>query len=104
MDNHIQEYPAQQAPVDLIDFPVSDAWRDHYAAQGLTYPSGRRPKVQRIDLGEIDRGIASLVDAVRQLTDDIRRMRPIERQDFGLVERPNGSRGSQSPVLCKVQE
>ena len=29
---------------DLIDFPVSDLWRDHYAAQGLTYPSGRYPK------------------------------------------------------------
>ena len=26
---------------DMIDFPVSDLWRDHYAAQGLTYPSGR---------------------------------------------------------------
>lgn len=29
---------------DLIDFPVSDVWRDHYAAQGLTYPSGRYPR------------------------------------------------------------
>jgi len=31
-----------QPPDDLIDFPVSDVWRDHYAAQGLTYPSGRK--------------------------------------------------------------
>ena len=29
---------------DMIDFPVSDVFRDHYAAQGLTYPSGRYPK------------------------------------------------------------
>ncbi len=29
---------------DMIDFPVSDLWRDHYAAQGLTYPSGRYSK------------------------------------------------------------
>lgn len=27
---------------DLIDFPVADCWRDHYAAQGMTYPSGLR--------------------------------------------------------------
>ncbi len=27
---------------DMIDFPVSDVWREHYAAQGLTYSSGRR--------------------------------------------------------------
>ena len=33
---------ASEAPFDYIDFPVSDTYRDHYAAQGLTYPSGRR--------------------------------------------------------------
>ncbi len=26
---------------DLIDFACSDTYRDHYAAQGLTYPAGR---------------------------------------------------------------
>ena len=26
---------------DYIDYRVSDLYRDHYAAQGLTYPSGR---------------------------------------------------------------
>lgn len=30
-----------QQPEDLIDFPVSDTFRDLYAAQQLTYPSGR---------------------------------------------------------------
>ena len=27
---------------DYIDFPVSALWREHYAAQGLTYDIGRR--------------------------------------------------------------
>ena len=31
---------------DYIDFPVADCWRDHYAAQGLTYPSGRKERPQ----------------------------------------------------------
>lgn len=30
---------------DMIDFPVSDVWRDQYAAQGLTYSAGRYPRV-----------------------------------------------------------
>jgi hypothetical protein len=34
-----------QPPDDLIDFPVSDVYRDHYAAQGLTSPSGRYGRV-----------------------------------------------------------
>ncbi len=29
---------------DMIDFRVSDVWRDHYAAQGLTYDAGRRDR------------------------------------------------------------
>jgi uncharacterized small protein (DUF1192 family) len=29
---------------DMIDFRVSDSYRDHYAAQGLTYPAGRRER------------------------------------------------------------
>lgn len=33
---------SQPSFVDLIDYPVSDLYRDHYAAQGLTYYSGRR--------------------------------------------------------------
>lgn len=28
---------------DMIDFRVSDVWREQYAAQGLTYPAGRYP-------------------------------------------------------------
>jgi hypothetical protein len=30
--------PKTQSHPDLIDFPVSDSFRNHYAAQGLTYP------------------------------------------------------------------
>lgn len=30
-----------QTPDDLIDFPVSDVYRDHYASQGLTFSAGR---------------------------------------------------------------
>jgi len=33
-----------QPPEDQIDFRCSDTFRDHYAAQGLTYPSGRFPR------------------------------------------------------------
>ena len=36
-----------QPPEDQIDYPVSDSFRDHYAAQGLTYPSGRFSRPQR---------------------------------------------------------
>lgn len=37
----------QETQTDLIDFPVSDSFRDHFARQGLTYFSGRRePKPQ----------------------------------------------------------
>jgi uncharacterized small protein (DUF1192 family) len=42
---------------DMIDFPVSDVWRDHYAAQGLTYPSGRypdRPKPKERGYSDLD--------------------------------------------------
>ncbi|WHZ16640.1 MAG: hypothetical protein OJF52_003490 [Nitrospira sp.] len=48
-----------QRPTDKIDFPTSDAWRDHYAAQGLTYPSpsaNRKPKLF----------VDQVVDAIRQ--------------------------------------
>jgi len=45
-----------QPPEDLIDFPVSDLYRDHLAAQGLTYPSGRYgcvPQLKRISHGSL---------------------------------------------------
>lgn len=45
----------RQYDEDLIDFPVSDLWRDHYAAQGLTYPSGRKPEQAATSHGYSDR-------------------------------------------------
>jgi hypothetical protein len=41
MQNHSTFIDGGQPPDDYIDFPVSDTFRDHYAAQGLTYSSGR---------------------------------------------------------------
>lgn len=40
---HVQVQP----PDDLIDFPVSDSFREHYAAQGLTYSSGPTYRPQK---------------------------------------------------------
>jgi hypothetical protein len=38
-----------QRPENLVDFPISDSYRDHYAAQGLTYPSGRCERVPQLN-------------------------------------------------------
>ncbi len=43
MSQHTTISEIPEPPFDFIDFPVSDSYRDHFAAQGLTYPSGRRP-------------------------------------------------------------
>ncbi len=43
MSQHTTISEIPEPPFDYIDFPVSDTYRDHFAAQGLTYPSGRRP-------------------------------------------------------------
>ena len=43
MSQHTTIPEVPEPPFDFIDFPVSDSYRDHFAAQGLTYPSGRKP-------------------------------------------------------------
>jgi len=43
MSQHTTISEIPEPPFDFIDFPVSDSFRDHFAAQGLTHPSGRRP-------------------------------------------------------------
>lgn len=43
---------------DMIDFRVSDSYRDHYAAQGLTYPAGRYERTPAIPQPE--RGYSDL--------------------------------------------
>jgi len=55
---------------DLIDFPVSDLWRDHYAAQGLTYPSGRYPKPAPTN-ADRDRELRDLKSLVQTLRDQL---------------------------------
>lgn len=52
---------------DLIDFPVSDLWREQYAAQGLTYPSGTYPKTSaaRQAQDEEIRGLKSMMQTLR---------------------------------------
>jgi hypothetical protein len=59
---------------DLIDFPVTDRWRDHYAAQGLTYPSGRYPKrtPQRDEQNQEIRELKSIVQILRDELAEIR--------------------------------
>jgi len=53
-----------QPPDDFIDFTVSDTFRDHYAAQNLTYPSGRKNRQleirQQIGFQKLDRTIKAL--------------------------------------------
>ncbi len=44
---------------DMIDVPVSDIFRDHYAAQGLTYPSGRYERNVAIEPAQ-ERGYSDL--------------------------------------------
>lgn len=52
---------------DLIDFPVSDIWRDYYYEQGLTtYPS---PNYR-----------SELVAAVDRLKDELKRLNDLFRQ------------------------
>ncbi len=43
MSQHTTISEVPEPPFDFIDIPVSDSFRDHFAAQGLTHPSGRKP-------------------------------------------------------------
>jgi len=55
---------------DMIDFRVSDTWRDHYAAQGLTYSSGRHERVIERRLSAIDKDLQRLGEILKQLRDE----------------------------------
>jgi len=55
---------------DLIDFPVSDLYRDHYAAQGMTYPSGRYPK-RETGGRDRDQEIKELTSIIQTLRDQL---------------------------------
>ncbi len=59
MPNPSRIFRRLQLQENLIDFPVSDTFRDHYAAQHLTYSAGRaapqtRPRLPVDPLGWTD--------------------------------------------------
>lgn len=54
---------------DMIDFACSDAYRDHFAAQGLTYSAGRRTPKPRLPLVSRDR-LVEQVDQLRGQVDE----------------------------------
>lgn len=77
-----------QPPEDLIDYPVSDTFRDHYAAQGLTYPSGRYPrKTARYPQG-------GYAEQTKEL-DTLRRELSIWKSRFMLCQQENDDLKSQ---------
>jgi len=67
---------------DMIDFPVSDLWRDHYAAQGLTYASGRYPeraKTKERGYSDLDGDgwakVGELIQSLKQKQAEIERLK-----------------------------
>ena len=61
---------------DLIDFPVSDLWRDHYAAQGMTYAAGRRPRPRIVAPTDTER-IEHYERTIAALTAEIVRLKSL---------------------------
>ena len=64
---------------DLIDFPVSDLWRDHYAAQGLTSPSGRYPKRAPGEKDQ-DPSVQDLTATIQTLRDQLAEIKLTQEQ------------------------
>ena len=61
---------------DQIDFPVSDDWRDHYAAQGLTYPSGRHERTVERALADLEKDARQLGEILQELRDQLSKRPP----------------------------
>src|SRR5688572_24250898 len=108
MDDHTSVAIIPQPPVDDIDFPVSDLFRDHYAAQGLTHPSGRHadrssfiPSVKPAVHEDIleSRQHAPLAQAITELTAELRFWRRDGRQP-GIAEQISGK--SDFPIVCRI--
>ena len=59
---------------DMIDFPVSDLWREHYAAQGLTYLAGSRSPRRQID-ARSDSDLVGVLREVRALRAELNELR-----------------------------
>lgn len=96
--------------IDYIDFPVSDLWRDHYASQSLTYPSGRYDSKrtyasQGVDPTKDLSEETSLARAIRLLTEELRQLRTPEKR---LVKAREQARVDtvtpRIPILCRVEE
>lgn len=88
---------------DLIDFPCSDLFRDHYAAQGMTFGSGRyarrpdppKPDAPPDETGTLGELLALLRDQERKIaafTAEIARLKTMlnkedaSRQSFEGLE------------------
>lgn len=83
---------------DMIDFPVADCWRDHYAAQGLTYPSGRKtsggiPPTPRGGYSDADGDgwarVSELVDALNKANAEIERLRNAGNPPSSIPPKPS---------------
>jgi hypothetical protein len=64
-----------QPPEDLVDFACSDSFRDHFAAQGLTYYAGRsQPAYQeRRSRRDSEAGERAALRAAREENEVLRR-------------------------------
>ena len=60
---------------DYIDYRVSDLFRDHYAAQGLTYPAGRRQEKAPIPIPVWTDETDALHERKRELELEVRLLR-----------------------------
>lgn len=80
---------------NYIDFKCSDIWRDHYAAQGLTYDSGRRERrdqQEKHDVGPLLNRIDQQAKTIDALTAEIARIKSMlnakEKQNEQQFEGP----------------
>lgn len=97
MEDHTSAATVPQPPFNFIDFPISDLFRDHYASEGLTYPSGRRmsgpagsmafvARAAHEDLPETTQHPA-LAQAITELTAELRYWRLAAVTTQGLTEK-----------------
>ncbi len=67
--------PRNSGQDDLIDFACSDTYRDHYAAQGLTYAAGRYKQKTPLRLPVWSDETDALYDKKRELEREVRLLR-----------------------------
>ena len=59
---------------DLIDFPVSDVWREHYAQGGYTRPTPRSPAPPG-HIARIEKEVLFLQEEIAGLNAEIRQLK-----------------------------